>query len=220
MTDPRAYARRLANDAVAAGDHTGWFERLYAAAETGDAVVPWADRRPNPMLVAWAEQHRLTGDGRRAAVVGAGLGDDAEYLAGLGFATVAFDVAPSAVRGARARFPESTVDFRVADLLALPADLVGGFDFVFEAYTVQTLTGAARTAAIAACGSLLAPGGRLLVVARVRGPEDPPGRMPWPLTRAEVEAFAADGLRTAQLDGVLDTSEEPPVRRWRAEFVR
>lgn len=220
MTDPRAYARALAADAVAAGDHTGWFEKLYAAAEAGEAVVPWADRHANPMLVAWARQHDLSGTGRRAAVVGAGLGDDAEYLAGLGFATVAFDVAPSAVRGARARFPQSTVDFQVADLLALPDELVGAFDFVFEAYTVQTLVGEARAAAIAGCGRLLAPGGRLLVVARAREPEDPPGLMPWPLTRAEVEAFAGNGLRTVRVEDVRDTSEEPPVRRWRATFVR
>src|SRR4051812_14441882 len=48
----RAYSRRLAAESIAAGDPTGWFERLYAAAERGQATVPWADLAPNPNMVA------------------------------------------------------------------------------------------------------------------------------------------------------------------------
>ncbi|GIL31979.1 class I SAM-dependent methyltransferase [Actinocatenispora comari] len=214
----RGYARKLAAEAVAVGDDTGWFERLYAAAESGTAVVPWADREPNPLLVDWSRTR--TGHQGRALVVGCGLGDDAEHLAALGYDTVAFDVAPSAVRAARERFAGSPVDYRVADLLDPPADLLGTFDLVFEAYTVQTLQGAARRRAIARFAELLRPGGRLLVIARARDDDDPAGRMPWPLTRTEIDAFAVDGLRPVLVEDLADTSEDPPVRRWRAEFVR
>jgi hypothetical protein len=57
----------------------------------------------------------------------------------------------------------------------------------------------------------------LLVVARGREPEDPPGEMPWPLTRAEVEAIETPELQRVGFDDFLD-AEEPPVRRLRAWF--
>ena len=62
----RARARQLSAESVAAGDATGWFERLYAEAEAGVSVVPWADGLPDPQLVEWAEGVGLDGAGRRA----------------------------------------------------------------------------------------------------------------------------------------------------------
>ncbi len=215
----RGYARQLAAESVAAGDDTGWFERLYAAAAAGRTVVPWADREPNPALTDWAARRELAGAGRRALVVGCGFGDDAEFLADRGFVTTGLDVAPSAIRGATERFPDSAVTYRVADLLAPDEDLLGAFDLVFEAYTVQTLQGAARRTAIGQFARLLAPGGTLLVVARARADDGPAGRMPWPLTRTEIGSFAVGGLRSALLEELSDTTEDPPVRRWRAEFT-
>lgn len=46
-----------------------------------------------------------------------------------------------------------------------------------------------------------------------------PGQMPWPLTRAEVEAIATPGLALASFEDFLD-AEDPPVRRFRALFRR
>ena len=34
-------------------EDTAWFERLYAAAESGDAEVPWVRGGPNPFLEQW-----------------------------------------------------------------------------------------------------------------------------------------------------------------------
>ncbi|MGH3298961.1 MAG: hypothetical protein ACRDP7_44935, partial [Trebonia sp.] len=85
----RRRARELAAQAAGSADETGWFERLYAEAETGVAVVPWADGDANPHLVEWAAAQRLAGAGQRALVVGCGLGYDAEFLAGLGYAVTA-----------------------------------------------------------------------------------------------------------------------------------
>ena len=84
------------------------------------------------------------GTGRRAVVVGAGYGADAEHLAALGYETTAFDISPAAVAAARERYPDSAVDYRVADLLDLPDDLVGAFDLVVEIYTIQALHGSLR----------------------------------------------------------------------------
>jgi SAM-dependent methyltransferase len=211
VEEQRAYARRLAADSIAAGDATGWFERLYAAAERGETTVPWAHLEPNPLLRAWARP----GAGR-TVVVGCGLGDDAEYLAGLGYDVTAFDVSETAVAGARARFPDSRVEYVAADLLAPPPAWQRAFDLVVESYTIQVLREDAREGAIANAADLVAPGGTLLVIARAREESDDPGRMPWPLTRAEIESFP---LPAARIEDLFD-DEDPPVRRWRVEFRR
>ena len=167
MTD-RSRARALARESIEQGDAVGWFERLYAEASRGDAVVPWADLAPNPHVVEWLEREAPAPG--CALDVGTGLGDTAEDLAGRGFDVVAFDVSPTAVTAARRRFPNSRVAYRVADLLQLPADFAGAFDLVIECYTLQVLPPAARSQAIASLRGTLAPGGSLLVVARGREP--------------------------------------------------
>jgi SAM-dependent methyltransferase len=212
----RAYVQRLAAQALAAGDQTGWFEQLYQAADTGAATVPWDDRQANPMLVSWPGLGPPEAPGSRAVVVGAGLGENAELLASLGWATTAFDVAPSAVATARRRFPSSPVEYAVADVLAPPADWQHAFDLVFEAYTVQVLRGEARRQAIANIAALVAPGGTLLVIARARNDDQDPGQFPWPLTRDEVTSFP--GLTPVRIEDLYD-NEQPPRRRWRAEFT-
>ena len=67
--------------------------------------MPWDRDEPHALLREWAEAHDLRGEGRRAVVVGCGLGADAEYLSRLGFATTGFDIAATAVRLARERHP-------------------------------------------------------------------------------------------------------------------
>jgi 2-polyprenyl-3-methyl-5-hydroxy-6-metoxy-1,4-benzoquinol methylase len=116
----RARARALAAEAAAAGDESGWFERLYAEAEAGDAVVPWSDGDPNPHLTDWAARKHLDGTGERALVVGCGLGYDAEFLARLGYTVTGFDVAPTAIERAVRENPGSPVSYVTADLLDLP----------------------------------------------------------------------------------------------------
>ena len=156
-------------------------------------------------------------------VVGCGYGDDAELLADCGLEVAAFDVAPSAVARCRSRFPGSRVQYLVADALRPPADWGASFDFVFEAYTIQVLRGEARAACARSIGSLVAPGGRLLVVARSRTEDGPEGAMPWPLTRRELDAFGEfdalgePGLDLFSLTELVETGD-PPVPRFVAEF--
>jgi hypothetical protein len=199
---------------VSEHEDTAWFERLYAAAEAGDAEVPWDRGGPNPFLERWVRERELDGAGRRALVIGTALGDDAELLAARGFAVTAFDVAPTAIEGARRRFPGSAVDYRVADLLALPAEWRGAFDLVAECITVQSLPPSLRSALIDAIASTVAPGGTLIVVSGIHddGPRDGP---PWPLTRAELDRFEAT-LRPVEV-GVARIGS---ASRWRGEYTR
>ena len=48
-------------------------------------------------------------------------------------------------------------------------------------------------------------------------PERDPAMMPWPLTRAELDA-AAGPLRARRIERFM--GRVPPLPRWRAEFVR
>jgi SAM-dependent methyltransferase len=210
--DPDEHSRRLA-----AEDSFAWFERLYAQVREGAAVAPWDRGGPHPLLVDWAEARGLDGAGRRALVVGAGLGADAEYIAARGFDTVAFDLAATALRIARERFPQSRVSYRVADLLAPPEEWRRAFDLVFESLTVQSMPPALHADAIAAVAGMVAPGGTLLVVSGAGDEDDRPDGPPWPLTRAEIDAFATGGVEPVRIEELRDPAAP---RRWRAEYRR
>lgn len=211
--------RRLANESIARGDATGWFETLYQEAEGRWDRIPWADLAPNPHLLEWLDSP-AGGEGRGVClVVGCGLGDDAQALAARGWQVVAFDISPTAVAGCRSRFPETRVEYVVADALAPPPHWLGRFDLVFESYTLQVLPPGTRIRAAAALASVVASGGRLLVLCRAREPEEPDGQLPWPLTRDELNAFRDAGLREVDFESFYD-HETPPVRRFRALYAR
>ena len=117
----RVRARELVAEFYRKGDPLGWFEALYREAETGAAEVPWADLRPNSNLLDfWRHASAGNAAESRRSSLEAVLGDDAEQLAAWGFQTTAFDVAPTAISAARKRFPTSSVDYTVADVLAPP----------------------------------------------------------------------------------------------------
>jgi SAM-dependent methyltransferase len=195
-----------------------FFDGLYVAADGGGDPVPW-DRggAPQQLLADWAADRGLAGAGRRAVVIGCGLGGDAEFLAGLGFAVVAFDFSPPAIEAARRLNPGSPVDYEVADLLALPESWLGGYDLVVESLTVQSLPRSIRPRVVAAVRSLAAPGGTVLVISAQQAVREEAPTGPWPLSRADLESFAGDGLTEVR-------REQPPgpdgLPRWRAEFRR
>lgn len=197
-------------------DPTAIFHEMYGAAAAGKGGLPWDRDGPHPLLAPWARD--LDGAGQRALVVGSGLGTDAEFIAGRGFAVTGFDVSPTAIELARARFPDSVVDYRVANLFDLPTEWTHAFDLVVEVYTVQSMPIALHAGAAAAIAQTVAAGGTLLVVATGRrDPDVVPDGPPWPLTRAEVEAFAAGGLEAERIE-VVPSADDPP--RWRATFRR
>jgi SAM-dependent methyltransferase len=207
-------ADELAGEAIGRGEPTAWFDRLYAEGIAGDISVPWDRDDPNPQLAEWAEGVALDGTGRRAVVVGCGLGADAEYVASRGFATTAFDIAPAAIEEVRRRRPGSPVDYRVENLLALSPDLVGRFDLVVEIFTLQALPDPPRADAAEAVVGLVAPGGRLVAVAfRDDGSEAAPQGPPFPLGRRFMESLGSGVLELVRLD-------EQPGPRWLAEYHR
>ena len=216
--EKRAIAREIAYKHLKAGNPLSWFEELYDQAGDDSAIIPWADLTPNPNLIDWLERDKSANRGR-ALKVGCGLGDDAEELARRGFETIAFDISAAAIAWCRRRHSQSPVTYVVADLFKAPAEWQAGFDFVLEAYTLQVLPPVMRADAARCIASFLAPGGTLLVVARGRDPNEPEGKMPWPLTKDEVALFQTAGLKEVSFEDYMD-GEDPPVRRFRATYMR
>ncbi len=218
----RASARRRldAIDPARRGDlsdpyRRGWFRAVYDMADDDPACVPWADLEPHPLLADWLAAQDVAG--LRALDVGCGLGDNAEALASKGASTIAFDLSSAAIEWARRRFPASRVDYRVADLFDAPADWRGGFDLVHECYTLQALPALLLAQAAQSLARFLAPGGRLLVIARAREDGAPPSGPPWPLSSREMEAIAAPGLAMSSIEALTSSGE---ARHWRAIFQR
>lgn len=219
--DRRAHARELSAAANERGEPLSWFEDIYAeAARDGLEVLPWAGLRPNLNLVEWLDREQVDGSGLRALVVGCGLGDDAEELSRRGFQTTAFDLSPTAVSLAKQRFPETRVDYRTANLLEPPANWRRGFDFVFEAYTLQAMPQELRSDALGSVASLVAPGGRLLVIARAREEDETSEGVPFPLSRGDLNRIVEAGLAEVRLEDCMDEYKDPPVRRFRALYRR
>jgi hypothetical protein len=196
--------RSVAVAHLEAGDPTGWFEPVYAGARRDPAAVPWARLAPHPYLSDWLEAPVASPPGRRAVVVGSGLGDDARAVADHGFEVTAVDLAPSAVRWAARRHRRRAIAWRTLDVLdaAERAPLEGAFDLVVEVLTVPYLPGVVRDAAMHAIGALVAPGGVAVVVTLLatgpdRGGSDGP---PWAQAPSELAAYRAAGLVRLALD--------------------
>lgn len=199
---PDIDVRGLVTEHLGAGRPTGWFEPLYTAAQGHEDAVPWGGAQAHPYVTDWLDAPVVEPPGRRAIVVGCGLGGDAEAVHAAGYDVTAFDVAPTAVAWARERLP-ADVDVRVADLLDLDEDLLGAFDLVVEVRTVQSLPGVVRDAAMHAVASLTAPDGVVVAVtllatsAQAARTWDGP---PWAQAPAELAAYRAGGVERVALE--------------------
>jgi SAM-dependent methyltransferase len=174
------------------------FEDIYQRAGDDLASIPWANLAPNPALEEWLDTQQAPNDAP-ALIVACGLGDDAEELARRGYRVTAFDLSPTAIELCRSRFPQSTVDYLVADLFDLPAAWAESFEVVVEIRTLQSLPLELRGRAARAIANTIAPGGRLFVRAAAREPDEPLTSRPWPLTRRELDAFVEAGLTELQV---------------------
>lgn len=192
-----------------------WFEAVYTQAGDDAAAVPWAQLAPHALLQEWlTEQGSLVGI--RAIDIGCGLGDNAEAIAAAGAKVTAFDLVEGAISWAKRRFPKSAVDYRVADLFNLPNEWRFAFDLVHECYTLQALPDALLARAADCLASLVAPGGRLLVVARARDEAQDVQGPPWPLTHSRMDALGVEGLRLERLEDI--PAEAYRSRHWRAVY--
>jgi SAM-dependent methyltransferase len=173
-----------------------FFDAVYSRAKGDEAAVPWQQAMSRRFMSSWLEHFEPSGD-ERAIVVAAGLGDDAAALAARGVDVTAFDFSPAALEWARTRHATVDVDWHQADLFNMPSDWAGAFDLVVEVFTVQSIQPDRQPEAAAAIRSLLAPGGRLVVVTLTHDGSGQPAGPPWPLHPATVEQLRS-GLNTGE----------------------
>jgi SAM-dependent methyltransferase len=197
---------------------SSFFEPMYAASSTNGEGLPWAHMQANGQLVEWLGA-QPTGGGRRAMVTGCGLGDDAEEIARRDWDVMAFDVAESAVRLCLERFPQSPVDYRIADLFRPPDDWRGAFALVFDNRTVQSLPYELQPRAMAAVAQLVAPGGTLVVVTEIVGPEHLSQHPPYRMLADSLAAFEVAGLARQSWDEIR-WRDDPPSRHARVVYGR
>jgi SAM-dependent methyltransferase len=218
MENFKLATQQLAKTFAERGDPDGWFEEFYARAEGDINKVYWADLKPNPLLRDWLEENPAP-QGKRAITIGCGLGDDAELLVQYGYRVVAFDISSSAIAMCRQRYPDSPVDYRIADLFEYPPEWRRGFDLIYECNTVQILTGTNRDRAIKAIAALVAPGGKVIVSCRSREQAAQPDAFPIELDRDEIDGFQRAGLVEAHFVA-YDDDQEPPVPHFFAVYRR
>lgn len=196
-----------------------WFNEVYARAGDDPARVPWADLEPHPLTRTFVASQIRSIAGLRVLDVGCGLGDNAEIFAAAGANVVAFDFVAQAVAWAKRRFPQSAVDYRAADLFALPSEWHGAFDLVHECYTLQAISGRLIGDAFAAFASVLAPGGKLLIIARARAEDADAAGPPWPLPPSVFDTARAQGFAPLAIEDIAATAEVGR-RHWRAFLQR
>ena len=189
--------RKIIEEHFQKGDYTGWFDKVYASGN-----VPWAIGKAHPLLTQWMAQHEISGAGKRALVVGCGLGDDAEFLAQRAYNVTAFDISETAIAACQTRFPDTQVDYQVADLLNAPEAWGNAFDFVFESRTIQALPWHMSEDAMRAISHCVKVGGTLVVVCFGRDPEDDRRGIPWRLSHEDLAHFAHWGLQEKQFEDV------------------
>lgn len=219
-SDARSKALELARQRIAAGQPLAWFEELYRSAAGDPSVIPWASLGPSGYLMDYLRRVEPKPAGKRAIVVGCGLGDDAEALQRVGYNTTAFDIAPSAIDWAQNRFPDTSVDYVTMDLFKVPGEWYRQFDFVFESLTVQAMPPELHNKALAAVSKLLDIDGTLLVVTRLAEDGEERAGPPWALTEDELHTLRTHGLQRTEFRIQLEADRDPPVRRLVAAYTR
>ena len=135
------------------------WEQLYQEGDTN-----WDKSEPSPGLVDWLAEHGSKGSGGSTLVPGCGFGHDVRAWAHAGYEAVGYDLAPSALTGARERVPENLAGatFRLGNFLEDAP--FANFDFVFEHTCYCAIDPSRREDYAAAVLRWLKPGGHFLAV--------------------------------------------------------
>mgnify|MGYP000532857986 CR=1 FL=1 len=113
-----------------------WFDQLYGMANRDSAIIPWARMTPNPIMMDWVEKNCHIG---KALIIGCGLGDDAIGLENIGFNVTAFDISQHCIDWCKERFPNSTVEWLVGDILEPNEEWYGNFALIIEIPILQAI---------------------------------------------------------------------------------
>ncbi|WP_433665289.1 class I SAM-dependent methyltransferase [Nocardia sp. CA-128927] len=146
-----------------------------------DGPAPWDVGGPQPAIARVAAEGGFAG---AVLDVGCGSGDNALYIASLGFSVLGVDVADTALAIARQRADERGIEVEFATADAFHLDRLGRkFDTVLDCGMFHTCDAAERPGYAASLASAIEPGGTLYVLCFSDiGPD--PG--PHPVTQDEL----------------------------------
>jgi SAM-dependent methyltransferase len=214
--DPVAY-KAMVKSFQDLDNPTGWFDSIYTDAEGDYRAVFWADLEPNPYLLEWLNNSLFNHSSLRAIVIGCGVGDDAEALSEAGYEVTAFDISTEAIKLCKNRYPDTKVNYLIADLFDYPSHWAESFDLVYECNTIQVLPGKYRIQARNSMVSLLAQGGYIIVSCRSRLKGEQEDDIPLPLDKEEIDGFIKCGLSEKSFEAYND-SQEPSVPHFFASY--
>ncbi len=198
---------------------TAWFDSIYKNANGDYTAVFWADLEPSGHLVQWLKNNPIK-TSKKAIVIGCGVGDDCEALSQFGYEVIGFDISPTAIELCQNRYPNSKVNYMVADLFDYPKEWFENFDVVYECNTIQVLPGKYRILARQAMSSLLASKAHILVSCRSRNKGEQEEVIPLPLDKEEIDAFVtSDNLKEISFLA-YDDEQTPPVPHFFAVYQK
>jgi SAM-dependent methyltransferase len=145
------------------------WEEHYTKGET-----PWDTGQPSTQLQHVVAEVPIRPC--RALELGCGTGTNAVWLAQQGFEVTGLDLSSVAIERARQRAAQAgaSVHFLAADVLDVPADVVGPFDFVFDRGCYHVVRRENAAGYVTTLGRLTRPGSLALVLAgNAREPHDP-----------------------------------------------
>ena len=216
--DPVKYKQMVKNH-YEEDDPYGWCDSIYKDAKGDYKNVFWADLEPSPYLVSWLKENNAKKN-QKAIVIGCGVGDDAEALSSFGYEVTAFDISPNAIELCKNRYPNTKVNYIVADLFSYDKSWIKAFDVVYECNTIQILPNEYRIKARVAMSNLLKKNGHILVSCRSRKKDEKQNEIPLPLDFDEINEFVkSDGLEEVSFLSYDDT-QEPPVPHFFAIYKK
>jgi SAM-dependent methyltransferase len=201
------------------------FESIYRTQQPDGSPLAgagWDIGEPQPMLVELDRRGAITGTVLDA---GCGTGDNALYLARLGYSVTGLDAAPSAIAHARTKAAQRalTVGFAVADAREL-SEYHDRFDTIIDSGLFHIFSDTDQARYLAALHSAGRDGARLHVLAIS---DAAPGRRgPRRLTETEMRAAFTDGWLLDDLQRVTMCGALPgephraDIPSWRASARR
>jgi 2-polyprenyl-3-methyl-5-hydroxy-6-metoxy-1,4-benzoquinol methylase len=173
---------------------------------------PWDIGRPQREIIRLAEDGEISG---RVLDVGCGTGENALYLANLGFEVWGIDSASSAIKKAKEKAKKRgiTVNFLVSEALKLQS-IKNKFDTVIDCGLFHVFSDEERPLYAESLLSALHPGGKYFMVCFSE--HEPGSYGPRRVTQAEIRATFGKGwkinyIREAELETTFD---EEGVKAW------